>query len=164
LDDEKFSIRRPGVRYRKCKSCRWAVAKKRYEENAAAAERYKKYQKKWYKDNRSRILGDRKGRREKADTGKWDYLWNVYRLRKETYLDVLESQDGCCAICSKNKKLYVDHDHSCCPGAKSCGQCVRGLICQKCNMFMHYVDEYDFLDRARVYSKSRVANPHRREK
>lgn len=29
--------------------------------------------------------------------------------------------------------LTVDHDHGCCPGDKSCGRCVRGLICMCCN-------------------------------
>lgn len=30
-------------------------------------------------------------------------------------------------------RLVVDHDHNCCPGGKSCGRCVRGLICGTCN-------------------------------
>lgn len=30
--------------------------------------------------------------------------------------------------------LVVDHDHSCCPGNKSCGGCIRGLICHSCNV------------------------------
>ena len=25
--------------------------------------------------------------------------------------------------------LCVDHDHKCCPGKKSCGKCVRGILC-----------------------------------
>lgn len=31
--------------------------------------------------------------------------------------------------------LVVDHDHRCCPGdTKSCGKCIRGLICRPCNL------------------------------
>lgn len=30
-------------------------------------------------------------------------------------------------------QLNVDHDHRCCPGSRSCGECVRGFICNWCN-------------------------------
>jgi len=36
--------------------------------------------------------------------------------------------------------LHVDHDHNCCNGVKSCGKCVRGIICNRCNKA---VDKYE---------------------
>ena len=49
-----------------------------------------------------------------------------------------EAQNGGCAICGGAPKdgpsLHVDHDHACCPGRKkSCGLCLRGLLCEDCN-------------------------------
>ena len=47
-----------------------------------------------------------------------------------------ESQDRACAGCRTPRAdvdLEVDHDHQCCPGTRSCGRCVRGLLCRSCN-------------------------------
>lgn len=59
--------------------------------------------------------------------------------------------DKRCALCgqgfylgktwSKQRDSFsVDHDHGCCPGEKSCGQCVRGLVCNRCNMQIGQVE------------------------
>ena len=59
-------------------------------------------------------------------------------LTLKEYELMLNSQGGGCAICGgqdqhKDRNLSIDHDHSCCPGEKTCGNCNRGLLCGKCN-------------------------------
>lgn len=55
----------------------------------------------------------------------------------EQYDIILAAQQGGCAICGDPpdaRSLAVDHDHSCCPGANSCGGCIRGLLCSRHNL------------------------------
>lgn len=63
----------------------------------------------------------------------------LYDLSAEKKSRLLAEQDGCCYLCGepldldKPRTIHVDHDHSCCRGARSCGNCVRGLACEPCN-------------------------------
>lgn len=62
----------------------------------------------------------------------------TYNISLDEYDNMLEKQDGKCAICLIEQSelahsLFVDHDRSCCPGKESCGSCVRGLLCSNCN-------------------------------
>ena len=63
-------------------------------------------------------------------------LWQ-YGMTVEDWDALLETQNGRCAVCGDypeaGKSFHVDHDHSCCSGKKSCGECVRGLLCFRCN-------------------------------
>lgn len=60
-----------------------------------------------------------------------------YGLTIESYQAMLEAQDNSCAACGiefdEVTRPNVDHDHKCCSGVKTCGKCVRGLLCSKCN-------------------------------
>ena len=57
--------------------------------------------------------------------------WYLYKLTPERY-DAMAEQG--CRVCGSKDDLRVDHDHSCCPGQKTCGQCVRGLLCHPHNI------------------------------
>ncbi|MEU0858431.1 endonuclease domain-containing protein [Streptomyces griseofuscus] len=61
-----------------------------------------------------------------------------YNLTPDAYAALLEAQEGVCAICRQpdaaGKDLAVDHDHGCCHATRSCGRCVRGLLCTQCNL------------------------------
>lgn len=63
----------------------------------------------------------------------------LYGLTPETRAELVARQDGCCYLCGEPLLLevpgmvHVDHDHSCCRGARSCGTCIRGLACEPCN-------------------------------
>ena len=69
-----------------------------------------------------------------------------YAMTVAEYADMLEAQGGVCAICggTQAKRLSVDHDHACCSGKTSCGKCVRGLLCYRCNMVLGHI--HDRLD------------------
>jgi hypothetical protein len=85
-------------------------------------------------------------------------LKRKYGLTLEQYETKLEEQGGVCAICKAHPKklsLHVDHDHSCCPGEKTCGKCLRSLLCTYCNNFLGKIENpnltryLEYLDRWR---------------
>ena len=62
-----------------------------------------------------------------------------YGLTLEQFDNLLAAQDGRCAICGTDapggQGWHVDHDHRCCNTRKtSCGRCIRGLLCSRCNI------------------------------
>lgn len=66
----------------------------------------------------------------------------------DEYNAKLETQGGVCAnpMCTRTatengKRLVVDHDHGHCEGRESCGQCIRGILCDRCNMILGHVKD-----------------------
>lgn len=70
-------------------------------------------------------------------------LKHKHGLTLEQYDEMLEKQNGVCALCHTSEKgknrwggfrrLAVDHDHK-------TGE-IRGLLCQNCNMGIGYFDD-----------------------
>lgn len=73
------------------------------------------------------------------------YSRRQHGISDEQWKALYDAQGGACAICQQSetmklrgrvKDLCIDHDHNCCSGQFSCGACVRGLLCHKCNTFI----------------------------
>ena len=105
----------------KSKEARNAWMKKWRERNS---EHVKNWNKKSYANN---------PRRQISATLKYKY-----GITYDQYEVMLEKQGGGCAICQTKEsggrgRFHIDHDHSCCPQEKTCGECIRGLLCASCN-------------------------------
>lgn len=81
-----------------------------------------------------------------------------YGITVDQYEARLKLQGGRCAICRTDEPggrwgtFSVDHDHSCCAGKRSCGKCLRGLLCSRCNTVLGMVnDRIDVLKSALEY-------------
>lgn len=69
------------------------------------------------------------------------YLYGITAAR---YDALLRDQHGTCGMCEASEPggrwntWHVDHDHGHCPGKRGCETCVRGLLCNRCNLALGY--------------------------
>lgn len=84
-----------------------------------------------------RIEYNRRWREKNADRFRWYQLKYQYGITKEDYEELLEKQNGVCAICEQeddgDRPLAVDHCHE--------TDAVRGLLCFRCNMAIGYFQD-----------------------
>lgn len=75
--------------------------------------------------------------RECNKTRNANWRQRTYHVSPEKFIDMMEKQEGRCEICGKiMNPPCIDHDHSCCNRAGSCGKCIRGLLCHRCNVML----------------------------
>jgi hypothetical protein len=61
-------------------------------------------------------------------------------IATDLYLMMLWNQEGKCPCGRDLETSHIDHDHRCCPGRTACGKCVRGLLCNRCNLLLGMVE------------------------
>lgn len=70
---------------------------------------------------------------------RWTGIRSRYHINKEDFDKMFADQGKVCAICQSPdpggswNQWAIDHDHACCSGVKSCGKCIRGILCIPCN-------------------------------
>lgn len=95
-------------------------------------------------------------RKANPEANKSSKLKHKYGITLEEYKEMLKLQNDGCAICGTKEidypYFYVDHNHECCPREKSCGFCVRGLLCKHCNFGIGFLkDNPEYLSSALDY-------------
>lgn len=138
-----------------CKKCRGAQTyaaklRRKAEDPAAYKEYHNKVNKRFY---------------SKPGVRRGENLYHLYRVRQDWYDGKLLEQGGVCAICGggakENRYLHIDHDHSHHDDRRrGCPNCLRGLLCEKCNRGIGSFDD----DTGRLLSAVEYINKYKQVK
>ena len=165
LDMFGFNKNNKGGRAQYCKPCVSLINKAAYTKDPERAQAvtsayyhaHKKEMNAWAKEYRVGWEERNPGRTKRA--GRLNRLKNYYGLTEAEFLSILQHQQYRCAICGSEdpKGIHgvwqVDHDHNCCDNKKSCGKCVRGLLCWPCNIGIGLLrDDKSLLEKALAYT------------
>lgn len=156
---EKWAVRDPERRRQANRSNYQANAESRREKARA-----------YYRANADRL---RENKRRKDAQNKDDLraasrqrYAEGYRKRKDLdraqfTLRLWQEQDGRCYLCAEPvapEAAQLEHDHRCCPAAKWCTYCVRGIACSSCNTAIGLLrDDPDLLERVAVNLRIKLA-------
>jgi Recombination endonuclease VII len=104
----------------------------------------------WCKPCANSIYRERRKRSyDPADKKRWQ-LKTRYGLTSDDVVAMREKQDGKCGICrvplGEDVRPCIDHSHT--TGA------VRGILCHKCNIKLHSVEDGGYLSKALAYLES----------
>lgn len=71
-----------------------------------------------------------------------------YTLTRQQVIEMWTNAQCMNPGCGSRENLHIDHDHSCCGAYNqasrkpaSCGKCVRGLLCKRCNTTLGLMQE-----------------------
>jgi hypothetical protein len=114
------------------------------EENA---EKKRELDRRYYQVNREKLREqnrrwkeanpERKRELDKRSRENSGLRWRNHGITSDQAEAMWLAQGKVCAGCGepaeRKEVLHVDHDHGCCSGVFSAGDCIRGLVCQSCN-------------------------------
>ena len=143
-------VRKPGKRNEFCQRSHDMTQTRRTQPNGDTycSECKRLNTKKAYYKNPTKFAGYRKKSRLKTK----------YCLTLEQWEQLFLHQNKQCAICGSSEPngrgWNIDHDHSCCPGGRSCGKCIRGILCHSCNTGIgRFKDDIEIIKRAIKFLK-----------
>lgn len=141
----EFFYKDKGKLSSKCRACKKEYQKTYQIEHAHEQKEYKKryrekninhikeHKKRYYKENIASLLGR--------------YYERNYNITLDQYDKMFEEQGGVCAICGgvnpNGKRMAVDHNHK-------TGK-VRGLLCDRCNLGLEFVEKDLYMAKALFY-------------
>jgi hypothetical protein len=81
------------------------------------------------------------------------YRISSYGLTQAHFERLLDVQQHSCGMCrepfEEGQRVHVDHDHACCREKnRSCGECIRGLLCHACNIALGHIERRYAMARA----------------
>lgn len=95
-------------------------------------ETHRESSRRWREANREQVRESRRHREQNREYA----VTRRHGISRAQRNAMYEAQGQACAGCRTpmlDSELEIDHDHACCPGPRSCGGCVRGLVCRSCN-------------------------------
>lgn len=119
-------------------------------------ERTNAYSRKWRAENPEKVAASLRSWEERHQEHRRNYnrmvsLRKLYGMSLEEYENIMERQDGGCAICGRKpgskRKHHVDHDHE-------TGK-IRGILCSQCNTGLGmFSDDIEKMKTACIYLMS----------
>ena len=115
---------------------------------------WNKYMKEYYLKNPTKY--NQQKRYVKVNDKFSHHSYNRHGLTEPEFLAMYNKFDGKCWSCKDSNITCIDHDHRCCPHRnKSCGKCIRGLLCGGCNTALgHLYDSEDRISALLIYLQS----------